>query len=412
MPASTSAADGTHLTTIRKQIIVNDRREVFGYELFHGSLIAGSHTAASDAALLFNAVTYSGDAMGGDAVTFVNCTHESLLGGHLDLVAPHRVVLEIPTLEADADADKIEARRSVLAALRDRGFRLAFDHTLLRRAYTSWLPLADFIKLDMLTLPVQSIPAFIKFAQTYTRAQLVAERLETEEQFAQMQALGVQLFQGYLIARPEMVNLHIVRPPHAHVCRLMQLVRSTGSNAAIERLIKQSPVLYFNLLRLIHVSGFQTSQDEATVAAAIRTLEGKKLFHWAALLMATSRPTDLGHPASQNAVVRGHLMELLAQQTLHPQEAEIACIVGLFSLLGDILGMPLSQALSSVSLPPGVAATLLHRKGIFAPLLDLCIACEQENEKAFAENGQALQLSNHQINLAYLHALAWADEEL
>ena len=45
---------------IGRQAILNERREVFGYELFDRTTAAAVHTAASDAAMLFNALSYTG----------------------------------------------------------------------------------------------------------------------------------------------------------------------------------------------------------------------------------------------------------------------------------------------------------------------------------------------------------------
>ncbi len=54
-------------------------------------------TAASDAALLFNALSYAGaEALVGKKLVFINTTHDGLSGGHLELIAPEKVVLEVP----------------------------------------------------------------------------------------------------------------------------------------------------------------------------------------------------------------------------------------------------------------------------------------------------------------------------
>lgn len=71
---------------------------VYGYELFDRSTAADAHTAASDAALLLQrALSYAGtEALVGKKTVFINCTHESLAGGHLELIHPEKVVLEVP----------------------------------------------------------------------------------------------------------------------------------------------------------------------------------------------------------------------------------------------------------------------------------------------------------------------------
>jgi c-di-GMP-related signal transduction protein len=120
-----SVASGAPKVThvIARQVIVDFKRKVFGYELFDRSVAHHLHTAASDAELLFNALSHSEyQEMLTLKPLFVNCTHESLAGGHLELINPERVVLEIPALNGDHIED-IEDRRHVLEDLRGRGFR-------------------------------------------------------------------------------------------------------------------------------------------------------------------------------------------------------------------------------------------------------------------------------------------------
>ena len=135
----------------------------------------------------------------------------------------------------------------------------------------------------------------------------------------------------------------------------------------------------------------------------------KKLFRWAALLLTTSRASGTAPAIGTTAVVRGRLMELLAQEMLPPEECDNAFVVGVFSLLDAMLGIPLEEALESVALPEPVLDALLNRKGVFAPFLALTKACESGDDAAFAYNTELLHLSNHQVNMAHLQALAWAD---
>ena len=395
---------------VGRQAILNERREIFGYELFDRSTAVDAHTAASDAAMLFNALSYAGtEALVGRKLVFINCTHESLAGGHLELIHPDKVVLEVSTLDENATEQEIAAMVLVFSGLRQRGFRLAFDQNLLRRAYVSWLPMASFIKLDMLTFPLANAEALVKFARTHTTAQIIAEKVETAEQFEHMRDLGVKLFQGFWFAKPDLVKTRTVRPSQATILQLLNLVRQQSSTAEIEELLKRDPTLSFNLLRFINSSGFGLSCEITSFRHAVMILGLKKLFRWAALLMTTSRSGGCAPAVGQIAVVRGRLMELLAAEMLPPEEMDNAFVVGVFSLLDTILGMSMEQAINSIALPQNVVDALLHRKGVYAPFLELVLACESGDEVAFARNCEALQLSNHQVNWAHLQALAWAD---
>ncbi|MFZ1500638.1 MAG: HDOD domain-containing protein [Giesbergeria sp.] len=408
--ASPEAAAAGDMAVIARQAIVDANRAVFGYELFDRSTAHDAHTAASDAALLFNALSYGGaEALVGKLTVFINCTHESLAGGHLELIHPDKVVLEVPTLPDGATPEAIAACLDIFSELKTRGFRLAFDQQVLRRPYASWVPMAAFIKLDMAAFKPELAGPLVQFARTYSQAEIVAEKVETAEQFQRMADLGVKLFQGYWFAKPSLMQAKTIRPSQATIIQLINLVRRQGSTAEIEELLKRDPTLSFNLLRFINSSGFGLQCEITSFRHAVMILGLKKLFRWAALLLTTSRAGGSPPAVGTMAVVRGRLMELLALELLPADECDNAFVVGVFSMLDTMLGMPLDKALNSVALPESVLDALLHDRGIFAPFLALAKACESGDEAAFAHNAEQLQLSNHQVNWAHLQALAWAD---
>ncbi|QXL85668.1 EAL and HDOD domain-containing protein [Comamonas sp. NLF-1-9] len=412
--ASTAAAQADNAIVIARQAILDSQRAVFGYELFDRSTGAHEHTAATDAAVLFNALSYAGsENLIGRNTVFINCTHDSLVGAHLELIHPQKVVLEVPVLGPQASSEEIESKVGVLQALRERGFRIALDQNALRKAYAAWLPLAHFIKLDMLAFKPELSEPLVKFARaSCPKATLVAEKVETPEQYERMAALGVTLFQGYWFAKPTEVKAKTLRPSQAVILQLINLVRKQGEIDEIEQLLKKDPTLSFNLLRFINSSGFGLSMEITSFRHAVMILGLKKLFRWAALLLTTSRNTGTPLAVGQTAVVRGRLMELLAAEMLPPEEADNAFVVGVFSLLDVMLGVPLERALESVSLPESVVDALLHHKGVFAPFLELTRACESGDDEAFARAAGQLHMSGHQINMAHMQALTWADDLL
>ena len=399
----------SNMAIIARQPIVDQHRAVYGYELFDRSTAADAHTAASDAALLFNALSYAGtEALVGKKTVFINCTHESLAGGHLELIHPEKVVLEVPPLPDTATQEEIELRVPALQALRERGFRLALNQNALRKPYASWMPLASFMKLDMQAFKPELAGPLVKFSSQFSKATLIAEKVETAEQFKLMADLGVKLFQGFWFAQPSLVKATTLRPSHATIIQLINLVRKQAETSEIEDLLKKDPTLSFNLLRFINSSGFGLSCEVTSFRHAVMILGLKKLFRWAALLMTTSR--DGAPPAvGQTAVVRGRLMELLAAEMLPAEECDNAFVVGVFSMLDTMLNVTMEKALESVALPQTVTDALLHGTGVFAPFLALTKACESGDDAMFAKMAEELHLSNRQVNWAHLQALTWAE---
>ena len=392
------------------QAILDVKRAIIGYELFDRSVSGDQHTAASDAQLLFNVLSaVDSESPIGNKTIFINCTHDSLAGGHLDLIAPQRVVLEIPPLPV-SEVDQIQTRLPGLQAIKERGFRLAFDYSVLTQPYAPWLALASFIKFDLSVIRAQSVASFIKLAQAKCKAELIAEKVETPAQYALVSELGIKLFQGYWFAKPVLVQGHTVRPAQAIILQLINLVRKQASTSEIEEVLKHDPTLSFNLLRFINSAGFGIRTEVTSFKHAVMLLGLNRLFKWAALLLTTSRAGDTPAAVGTTAVARGRLMELLAQELLPPEECDNAFVVGVFSLLDAMLGISMEAALATVALPDSVTQALLHRTGPLAPFLELTVACEDGNDEAFARTANLLGLNNNQINWAHVQALAWAEE--
>jgi EAL and modified HD-GYP domain-containing signal transduction protein len=399
------------LMAIARQPILDTKRAVFGYELFDRSVGNSAYTAASDAALLFNLLSNADAEMRNTSKSiFINCTHQTLTGGHLELIEPERMVLEIPPMaDEQDDAEDIETFSQTLIEVHKRGFRLAFDHSVLAPAYASWLPMASFIKLDA---NITSVDQFKKVAALLSgkpKVQLVAEKIETQEQFDTFSQAGAQLFQGYWFARPVLIKGQTLRPGQAAVIQLINLVRKQASTAEIEEVFKHDPTLSFNLLRFINSAGFGLSCEITSFRHAVMLLGLKKLFRWAALLMTTSGTGASSVAVANAAVVRGRLMELLTAELLPTEECDNAFVVGIFSLLDAMLGVPLTEALEAISLPQSVTEALLHNTGVLAPFLQLTLACENADDTQFAQIATSLHLTGDQVNWAHLQALTWSE---
>ena len=397
---------------IARQPILDVHRAIFGYELFDRSRKDLKYTAASDAELLFNVLSQADNTVLVERkLMFVNCTHDSLAGGHLDLILPDQVVLELPPPDSTTPQD-VEMGRQRLLEITKRGFRIAFDQFVLAEDFSSWLALASFIKVDLNQLTPKEVAPTLQRALKHSHIKVIAEKVEAAEQFEQCRDLGVSLFQGYWFAKPEVFTGQSIRPSQATIVQLINLVRNQASTADIEELLKRDAVLSFTLLRFINSAGFGLTKEVTSFRHAVMILGLKKLFRWAALLLTTSKSSDLAPAVGHTAIVRGRLMELLAAEILPPEESENAFLVGIFSMLDILLGVPLDKALAAIALPAEVTDALLHNTGLLAPFLQLTLACEEADDAAFAQAATTLQLSNHQVNWAHLQALAWAESLL
>ena len=394
---------------IARQAIVDRDEAVWAYELFDRTRAADDHTAASDVAMVFSVLEHAGpnDPVGTTPL-FVNCTHSSLGGGHLELVQPDKFVLEVPMVEA-ADTDQIAALASVLGDLHKRGFRLAFSHAVLAPAFSAWRALADYIKFDLRRVRIEALPALVQLARRETQARLIAEKVENHTQFERCKVLGFDGYQGYWFSRPNLVATKVVTPHQASTLQIINLVRQQAPTPEIEEVLKKDAVLAFNLMRLINSAGFGLSRKITSFREAIMLLGLKKLFRWAALLLTAQQASAAPPAVAAAAVVRGRLLENLITEKMGNEHADDAFVTGVFSLLDAMLGVPMAQALALLALPEPVTQALMAGSEPYGPFLALAKACEDGDDARFADLAQQLALGSHTINLAHLQALAWAD---
>ena len=394
--------------SIARQPIVDAHRTVVAYELFNRSQSTSSHSLSSDVSFALHALAESGAPFAiSKCDLFINTVHQALGGSHWDFLDPAKTVIEVPMIPGHVP-DQIAESAIVLEGLRTRGFRLSFRHSVVAPVYKPWQELADFVKIELSPATSANLPALVAAIRTRTGATVVAEKIERADQFEAFRAQGVERFQGFWFSVPELVQPRVLTPGEMTALELFNLVRREAPLDAVELVLKKDAALGVSLLRIINSAAMGLKQKVTSLRQVVQLMGYQKLARWSAMLM-TSASQGSTTLLGASAVVRGRMMELLAQHNMSGDEAGSAFLVGLLSQLDRMLGMPMAVALERLALDPSVSDALLHRSGKFGDMLSLVLACESDDAQAFAEAFGRLDYSNRQINLAHLEALAWGD---
>lgn len=393
--------------SIARQPIVNTERVVVGYELFNRSIGRAAHSQASDMALALHAVAESAAPFATSKHdVFIHSVHAGLGGPHWDFLNPGTTVIEIPPAPQHAP-EFIAGLSPTLHALRSRGFRLAFKHSVIAPVYRPWQSFADFVKLDISRIdPAQRKP-LVQAAKTRTSASLIAEKIETAEQLESMVALGVPAFQGFWFSVPETIQSRVLTPGQTMAIQLFARLQAEAPLDEIETALKKDAGLGVSLLRIINSAAVGLQHKVTSLRQAVMLMGYARLTRWAAMLITQTQ----GHASLQAtaAVVRGRMMELLVQSAPEMGDAGAAFLVGLLSQIDQLLGQPMGELLNQLGLDDSVAEALQHGTGPYGALLALVVACESDDEAAFSAAFRQLPFSLRQINIAHMESLAWAD---
>lgn len=342
----------------------------------------------------------------GEKRIFATISAPSLDTGFLDRMDGAGIVLMFRP--PDGPLDSVIAR---CQALREAGYRLGLQQLQYREALDDLLPLVDYIRIDPALLDALQLGELVVQIRSHGDFELIANPVESEELYAVCRKLKLNLFQGYFFAKPLPVRATKVDSQRLRVMQLLNLTMNHAEMAELEKQFKPDPVLSYKLLRFINSPATGLLQPVRSVSHALVVLGYDPLYRWLTLLLfASGQPDHRTLALMKNALVRARLTELLGQKKLKPQDQDGLFITGIFSLLDALLNMPMETALASLKLPPAIEAALTRREGIYAPYLDLAIACEEAEDQVIATYAAASGITAEDINLAHVQALIWAEE--
>ncbi len=165
--------------------------------------------------------------------------------------------------------------------------------------------------------------------------------------------------------------------------KLAQLIANDAETREIEEVFRQDPALAYNLLKLVNSAGLGCTRSIDSFAQAILFLGRRQLRRWLNLLLFAAKKEDVRSALLMARVsVRACMLEQLSREMGYDkEEREHAFMVGMFSLLGVLFGMPLADVLQPLKLDKELTQALLARQGELGALLQAVEALEQ-GEKA------------------------------
>ncbi len=406
MSISETASQSNATALVGRQPIYGSDVDVFAYELlYRGGDSNAANFADGDAAtasVMLNTMLEIGlEQIVGSKLAFINMTSNLILGKLCETLPKTQVVLEI--LEnVEPTPEIIEA----LTNLSQQGYTIALDDFIYHESLQPLVEIANIVKVDVMALSHEEIQEHVIWLRQYP-IKLLAEKVETHEDFEFCRALGFDYYQGYFFCKPNVIAS--TRVPANRIAILMLLAKLQETDiefSNIEKEIKTDVSLSYKLLRYVNSAycGLPRTVDSIGQAACMVGLD--KLRMWVTLMSLASmeeKPFEL----LVTATVRAHMCEQLGR-VLQFEPIEQCFTVGLFSVLDGFFDCELSEILESLPLSSEVRNALLDRTGALGEVLDCVIAFE---------HGEWKQVECGQIDLAiiqsaYLEAIQWSSQIL
>ncbi len=397
---------------VARQAIFDRQRDLYGYELLFRSDAASNHFDGTEAAaatmqVLANTLMSIGaEALLGGKKAFVNFDHR-LLAENMHLTLP-RQSLVIEILETVAPTADLVA---LCQSIRSQGYTLALDDFADEPAFAPLALIAHVIKVD---LRLSSREEQVNMLRTYKPrgVQMLAEKVETYEEFEWARRAGYDLFQGYFFARPELVRNQDIPTLITSSLRLLREVQQPELDfRRLERLIREDVSLTYKLLRYANSALFKRG-DIRSIHAALVALGEDHIRRWVTLAtlpkLATNKPGEL----LKLSLVRAHFCERLAELA-RSDSSNQAFLVGMFSLLDALIDQPLEEVLRGMDLGSRVTKAVLGtgaEEDLLSGLFQLVCCYERGDWGRLSDLSQRCGISMAAIGEAYLDSTAWAEQ--
>ena len=397
-----------------RQPVLDRNQALFGYELlFRGSAQGPARIASglSASASVIHHASQLGLARAiGDATAFLNVDTDVLMSDMFAFLPRERTVLEIVR-----SVEPTDAGLQRMTELSSHGFRFAAEASAHGASLPRLLPVIDYVKMDLRELPVVTLLSLAPRLRG-TGKRLVAEKVETHNEYRTCLDIGFDYFQGYYFAKPTVIAGRKLSPSQAAVMHLMNLVTSDADNAEIERAVKKDVTLGLNLLRLVNTPAAGAGRRIESVSQALMLLGRRQLQRWLQILLY-AEPGVRGHnlsPLLMLATTRARLMELLAKR-LRPQQrnvADIAFTVGMMSLMDTLFCIPMHDIVDQIPVIDEVRHALLVRGGFFGELLRLAESIErmEDSEDEVMPALNSLSINGDDLAELEVSAFEWSDK--
>jgi EAL and modified HD-GYP domain-containing signal transduction protein len=343
----------------------------------------------------------------GNKPAFINFTLETLCQGYPEMLTPDEVVVEI--------LETINPGKKLLGLCKDlhaKGYTLALDDYEHQAVWVHFYPYIKIIKVDIQQSGIDEIKEVLASVKDHPHIKMLAEKVETYEEYNQMLELGFDYFQGYFFARPEMIKTKSLTPSQVAMAELLYETSKTDLDLnSITSVLERDVSLSYKLLRYANSAIFKRRNEISTIKQALVILGSGELKRFIGLMFAVTANPDKPTELINLAMTRAKFCELVAQDVRSQLDVSIAFLTGLLSMIDAILDEEMSIVLEKLPLSEDIKEPLLTKKGVMATIIKLVEFIEQAEWDKTALVMKNLKLDKEKVVMHYSQAVTWADEQ-
>ena len=393
---------------VARQPIFNRRKRIYGYELlFRDGMVNAFPDVDGDAAtsrVLSTSFLSNGiEQITGRKKAFINFT-EKMITEKIPAMFPKKTIM-VEILE------DIEPNAAVVTACREmakQGYNLVLDDFIFKPEMKPLLELTRIVKFDFRASSIEEIKASIKELAAY-HVKLLAEKIETHEEFQKALNMGFDYFQGYFFSKPEILKRRDISPSRITLLSIMsEANREDFRMTELEKFVLRDLSINYKLMRYINSAYFGMFKRVSSVKQTIVLLGMKEIRRFLSLIamaqLVSGKPDEL----IRASLIRARLCENLGKGVTGKDGSELFTL-GLFSFIDAILDDEMGNILEKLPLSENIKKALTGEGGELADYLTLASCYEIGDWAKVASLAAKIGLNEEKAPEFYMDAVAWAD---
>ncbi len=396
---------------IARQPIFNQKMRVVAYELLYRGSAPSFRAVIEDGdqatrSLLSDAITVFGvTKLTNSKPAFINFTEALILDDFVRLADPKEVSIEL--LETIRITPLLIEKLEKLKVL---GYQLILDDYVGNPYFDRILPLMNIVKVDFLNTSTAMQENIAERLQA-SNITLLAEKVETKDVFDRAAKIGYALFQGYFFEKPMVLHR---RSSALAVSSYVRMFRELSANEVdirrCGRIIHADATLTYQLFHKVRTLRYYRGNSIQNIQQALMLMGTDEIRRWIILLLARERNVAYSDELVRNAYLRAIFAERLLEYSPMAYRSSDGFLLGMFSMLEQIMGLPLEKILTEVPIATDVSNALLREENnFFSPFLDFLIVYEMKNP-ALMLPPLNITLEQDQIADLYMQCIAAADK--
>lgn len=397
---------------LARQPIFDRRQNVNAYEILYRSGIENSYSAIdgdkASKEVIYNTFQIFGiENLTNGKPVFINFTENLINEETATLFSKNHLVVEI--LETVTPSKKvIENSR----ALKKRGYRLALDDFIYKPEYEELIELADIIKVDFMLTDKEELNRLSQDIKSRNKT-LLAEKVETREEFEYAKELGFTLFQGYFFSKPEIVISKKIHPIKTTCLQLVSEANKAEINfKKVSEIISMDLSMTYNLLKMVNSAAFGFKYEIKSVRQGVVALGEREIKKWIYLVIINTIGSDEPEELTRLSLIRARFIELIAKNTRYHIQSEELFLLGLLSLLDVILKRPMNEVLVELNAAYSTKNALIHRSGEYGTIYEMILCYERGEWDKVVEYSNTLRIDFNMVSKAYMDSLVWYNQLL